>query len=219
MISPADEKLTGKVAINTALSQVRTSGLGEDPNITGQPSVVKDQTAVVMKAVEPRITLTADPAKGTSEEDKDLSTTAEKPRLMAYKDTLNYDIAVKNPDPDFTYRNITIEDLLPLEQVQPEKASVVIYVDDDKDRAVKISKSPRASMKEGTDGKLTFTTGHFSEYVVIREENSSVSNMGGADGPEEVSGKSDWLLWVLIPVAVVTVAAVVVTVVLKKKKK
>lgn len=69
------------------------------------------------------------------------------------------------------------------------------------------------------DGKLTFTTGHFSEYVVIREENSSVSNMGGADGPEEVSGKSDWLLWVLIPVAVIAVAAVVVTVVLKKKKK
>jgi hypothetical protein len=50
MISPADEKLTGKVAINTALSQVRTSGLGEDPN-AGQPSVVKDQTAVVMKAL------------------------------------------------------------------------------------------------------------------------------------------------------------------------
>lgn len=64
------------------------------------------------------------------------------------------------------------------------------------------------------NGKLTFTTGHFSEYVVIREENSSV-----ADGPEDVSADTGILPWVLIAVAVVAVAAVVVTVVLKKKKK
>lgn len=70
-----------------------------------------------------------------------------------------------------------------------------------------------------TDTTLTFTTGHFSEYVVLEEESTSDTNMGGADGPEDVSVKADWLPWVLIAVAVVAVAAVVVTVVLKKKKK
>ncbi len=69
-----------------------------------------------------------------------------------------------------------------------------------------------------TDATLTFTTGHFSQYVVLEAENSSVSNVGGADAPEEVSVIVKILPWVLIAAAVIT-GAVIVIVILKKKKK
>ncbi|MBQ8963816.1 MAG: InlB B-repeat-containing protein, partial [Clostridia bacterium] len=155
MAAPADEALNGKTAINTALSEARLSGVGDDPEIVGHPSSVSDQTAVTMKAVEPEITLTADP--GTSREDTTLSKSADNPRLMAYKDTLTYDIAVRNPDPDFTYNNIEIVDKLPLDMVTVEKSNISVYVGDDRAHAVKIGSSPRVSMAEGEDGRLTFT--------------------------------------------------------------
>ena len=68
------------------------------------------------------------------------------------------------------------------------------------------------------DATLTFTTGHFSQYVVLEEESSSTSDVGGADAPEEISVFVKILPWALIAAAVIA-GAVIALIVLKKKKK
>lgn len=92
MKSPADEALTGKTAVNTAASSSKISSIGE----AAEQRDLEYQTTVTMKPVEPEVTITSTPASGTAEE----------PKLMAYKDTLAYDISVTNPDEVFDYRNI-----------------------------------------------------------------------------------------------------------------
>ncbi|MBO7674719.1 MAG: InlB B-repeat-containing protein [Atopobiaceae bacterium] len=146
MMSPADESLNGKTAVNTAESSSRISSVGgvvEHRNL-------EYQTTVTMKPVDPVVTLTSTPASGTADE----------PKLLAYKDTLTYDISVTNPDEVFDYRNIRLEDVLP-EGVTPEKGNIFVYVGDDPSTGVKIAASTRASLLLEGDlsSRLAFTIG------------------------------------------------------------
>jgi uncharacterized repeat protein (TIGR02543 family) len=146
MTSPADETLNGKTAVNTAISTSRISAVGA----AVEERHLEAQTTVMMKPVVPTITLTSTPASGTKDS----------PRLMAYKDTLTYDIAIHNPDTEFAYRNISLEDLLP-EGVTPERGNIYVYTESDPSTRVKIGGSTRVSQSlEGDLSKrLAFEVG------------------------------------------------------------
>ena len=144
MESPADEDLIGTAAVNTAVSVSNLYGVDETPDM-GSIKSTKSQTWLMMKPVRDILTLTSNPSSGTADE----------PRLVAYKDTIEYDLTVQNTDDEFDYRNLVVEEKIP-EAVILEEQSIYVYVDDDRDNAVNIGNSSRVSMTKDENGKLNF---------------------------------------------------------------
>ena len=145
MTSPADEALDNTASVNTGASSARLYAVGANPE-TGTIINAKSQTLLMMRPVTEEIALTSVPESGTNDE----------PKLMAYNDTIEYDIAIINPDNDFIYRNIKVEDKIP-DEVTPEINNIYVYRNDDKENAVNIGSSTRVAMTKSANNDFGFT--------------------------------------------------------------